>query len=44
MKAGGAVLVDKAVVADSRIVTANGPAAAAEFAGTFIRILTAVEW
>ena len=44
MKAGGAVLVDKAVVADSRIVTANGPAAAAEFAGTFIRTLTAVEW
>ena len=44
MKAGGAVLVDKAVVADSRIVTANGPAAAAEFAETFIRTLTAVEW
>jgi protease I len=44
MKAGGAVLVDKAVVADSRIVTANGPAAAAEFAGTFINTLNAVEW
>jgi deglycase len=44
MKAGGAVLVDKAVVADNRIVTASGPAAAAEFAGTFIRTLTAVEW
>ena len=44
MKAGGAVLVDKAVVSDSRIVTANGPAAAAEFAETFIRTLTAVEW
>lgn len=44
MKAGGAVLVDKAVVADSRIVTANGPAAAAEFAETFVRTLTAVEW
>jgi protease I len=40
MKAGGAVLVDKAVVSDSRIVTANGPAAAAEFAETFIRTLT----
>jgi protease I len=44
MRAGGAVLVDKPVVADSRIVTANGPAAAAEFADTFIRMLTAVEW
>jgi protease I len=39
MKAGGAVLVDKAVVKDGRIVTANGPAAAKEFAGTFIRTL-----
>jgi protease I len=44
MRAGGAVLVDKAVVTDSRIVTANGPAAAAEFADAFIRTLTAVEW
>lgn len=42
MKAGGAVLVDKAVVSDSRIVTANGPAAATEFAEIFIRTLTAV--
>jgi protease I len=44
MKAGGAVLIDKAVVADSRIITANGPAAAAEFAEAFIGTLTAVEW
>ena len=44
MKAGGAILVDKPVVADSRIVTANGPAAAAEFAESFIRTLAAVEW
>jgi protease I len=44
MKSGGAVLVDKAVVADNRIITANGPAAAAEFADAFIRTLTAVEW
>jgi protease I len=44
MRAGGAVLVDKAVVTDDRIVTANGPAAAAEFAEAFIRVLTAVEW
>jgi protease I len=41
MKAGGAVLVDKAVVSDGRIITANGPAAAKEFAETFIRTLTA---
>lgn len=41
MKAGGAVLVDQAVASDSRIVTANGPAAAQEFAETFIRTLTA---
>jgi deglycase len=44
MRAGGAVLVDKAVVTDSRIITANGPEAAAEFAEAFIRSLTAVEW
>lgn len=44
MRAGGAVLVDKAVVADTRIITANGPAAAAEFSEAFIRALTAVEW
>jgi len=44
MKAGGAVLVDTAVVTDGRIVTANGPAAAAGFAEAFIRALTAVEW
>jgi len=43
MKAGGAVLADKAVASDGRIVTANGPAAAAEFAGAFIRILSAAE-
>ncbi len=39
MKAGGAVPVDRAVVSDGRIITANGPAAAAEFAGMYIRIL-----
>ena len=44
MRAGGAVLVDKAVVSDNRIVTANGPEAATEFAEAFIRALTAVEW
>ena len=43
MKSGGAVLADKAVVSDSCIVTANGPAAAADFARAFIRILSAAE-
>jgi protease I len=32
MKSGGAVLVNKPVVVDGRIITANGPAAAQEFA------------
>jgi protease I len=41
MKAGGAVLVDKAVVSDGRIITADGPAAATGFAETFIHTLTA---
>ena len=44
MKAGGAVLVNQPVVTDTRIVTANGPAAAKVFADTFIKMLTAVEW
>jgi protease I len=44
MKAGGAVLIDKPVVADSRIITANGPAAAPEFAEAVVHALTAVEW
>jgi protease I len=36
MKSGGAVPVNKAVVVDGRIITANGPAAAQEFAGTIL--------
>jgi protease I len=44
MKAGGAVLVNQPVVTDTRIVTANGPAASKAFAETFIKMLTAVEW
>ncbi|MCK9581094.1 MAG: DJ-1/PfpI family protein [Methanoregula sp.] len=44
MKTGGAVLVDQPVVSDTRIVTANGPAASKAFADTFIKMLTAVEW
>jgi hypothetical protein len=38
MKAGSIVLIDEAVVRGSRI-TANGPAAAHEIAGIFIRTL-----
>ena len=44
MRAGGALLVEKPVVKDGRIITASGPEAAAELAETFIRALTAVEW
>jgi protease I len=44
MKAGGAVLENQPVVTDTRIVTANGPAASKAFADTFIKMLTAVEW
>jgi protease I len=44
MKAGGALLVDKAVVKDKRIITANGPSAAKEFADVIVRTLTSVEW
>jgi protease I len=44
MKKGGAVLVDKPVVNDDRIITANGPGAAKEFADMFVTVLTAVEW
>ena len=36
MKSGRAVLVNKPVVVDGRIITANGPAAAQEFAGAII--------
>lgn len=39
MKAGGAVPVSKPVVVDGRIITANGPAAAQEFAGAIISAL-----
>lgn len=41
MKNGGALLSDMAVVSDSRIITAHGPAAAEEFARVVIRTLTA---
>jgi len=44
MKAGGALLVDKPVVSDHRIITANGPSASKEFANLIVKTLTAVEW
>jgi protease I len=43
MKAGGAVLSNKAVVVDGRIITANGPAAAQEFAGAILSTIADVE-
>ena len=39
MKAGGAVLVNKAVVVDGWIITANGPAAAQEFAAAILSVI-----
>jgi protease I len=39
MKAGGAVLVNKPVVVDGQIITANGPAAAQEFADAILRAI-----
>ena len=44
MKAGGAVLVNKPVVVDGQIITANGPAAAREFAEAILRTIAEVEW
>jgi protease I len=44
MKTSGAVLVNKPVVSDGRIITANGPAASKEFAAEIVRKITAVEW
>ena len=44
MRAGGAVLISQPVVTDTRIVTANAPAASKAFAEAVIKMLTAVEW
>jgi len=44
MKAGGAVLVNKPVVVDGWIITANGPSAAQEFADSILRTIKEVEW
>jgi protease I len=43
MKAGGAILGNKPVVVDGRIITANGPSAAPEFAGAILRTIAEVE-
>jgi protease I len=40
MKDGGAVPVDKPVIVEGRIITANGPAAAQEFADAILRIIS----
>jgi protease I len=44
MKLGGAVAVNKPVVIDGRIITANGPSASKEFAETIVRKLTVEPW
>jgi protease I len=44
MKAGGAVLVNKPVVTDGLIITANGPSAAPEFADSILHTIKEVEW
>lgn len=43
MKKGGAVLVNRPVVVDGRIITANGPSAAQEFADSILRTLAGIE-
>ena len=43
MKSGGAVLVNKPVVVDGRIITANGPSASQEFADAILRTIAEVE-
>lgn len=44
MKIGGAIVVDQPVVTDTRIITANGPAASEAFAEAVVKALTSVEW
>jgi protease I len=43
MKGGGAVLVNKPVVIDGYIITANGPSAAQEFADSILEKITEIE-
>jgi protease I len=44
MKIGGAIVVNQPVVTDTRIITANGPAASEAFAEAVMKALTSVEW
>ncbi|HNX17507.1 MAG TPA: DJ-1/PfpI family protein [Methanoregula sp.] len=44
MKKGGAVLVNQPVVTDHRIITANGPAAAKDFAAAVVKELSDEFW
>ena len=44
MRIGGAVVVNKPVVTDGRVITANGPTASKAFADEIVHALTAVEW
>lgn len=44
MKIGGAVLVNKPVVVDGKIITANGPPASKKFAAAIVKALTVPEW
>jgi putative intracellular protease/amidase len=43
MKGGGAVLSNKPVVVDGRVITANGPSAAPEFADATLSTISDVE-
>jgi len=43
MKGGGAVLVNKPVVVEGWITTANGPSASQEFADSILRTITEIE-
>ena len=43
MKSGGAVLVNKPVVVDGDIITANGPSASQEFADSILKKITEIE-
>ena len=44
MRIGGAVVVNKPVVTEGRVITANGPTASKAFADEIVHALTAVEW
>lgn len=44
VKGGGAVLVNKPVVIDGNIITANGPSASQEFADSIVKKIAESEW